>query len=49
MNSSFLDSPLFERLQGFALWLLAILHVAALASLILVLGMLSSADAQEAA
>lgn len=49
MNSSFLDSPLFERLQGFALWLLALLHVAALASLILVLGMLSSADAQEAA
>lgn len=49
MNSSFLDSPLFERLQGFALWLLALLHVAALASLILILGMLSSADAQEEA
>lgn len=49
MNSSFLDSPLFERLQGFVLWLLALLHVAALASLILILGMLSSADAQEAA
>lgn len=49
MNSSFLESPLFERLQGYALWLLALLHVAVLASLILVLGMLSSASAQEEA
>ncbi len=49
MNFSFLDSPFFERLQGFSLWLIASLHVAALASLILVLGMLSSAGAQEVA
>lgn len=49
MNSSFLDSPLFERLQGFALWLIASLHVAVLASLILALGMLSSASAEEVA
>lgn len=49
MNSSFLESPLFERLQGYALWLLALLHVAALASLILVLGTLSSARAEEPA
>ncbi|TNM60808.1 TraB/GumN family protein [Aliirhizobium smilacinae] len=49
MNSSFLDSPLFERLQGFALWLIASLHVALLGSLILALGMLSSASAQEVA
>jgi uncharacterized protein len=49
MNSSFLDSALFERLQKGALWLVAALHVAALASFLLVIGMLSTAYAQDTA
>lgn len=47
MNHSYFSSPRFERLQDIGLWLLAALHVAVLASLVLVLGLLSTADAAE--
>jgi uncharacterized protein YbaP (TraB family) len=46
MTDSF-SSPRFERIQDIGLWLLAAIHVAVLASLLLVLGMLSSANAAE--
>lgn len=48
MNQSFLSIPGARRLQDIGLWLLAAIHVAVLASLLLVLGMLSNADAHEA-
>lgn len=47
-NSRFASSR-FESVQGFVLWLIAAIHVAALASLLLVIGMLSTAHAQEVA
>jgi uncharacterized protein len=47
MNETFFSGPRFERLQGFVLWLLAAIHVAALASFILILGSLT-AHAQDA-
>lgn len=54
MNHSFFANPrfansCFESVQSFVLWLIAAIHVAALASLLLVIGMLSTAHAQEVA
>ncbi|SFB25000.1 hypothetical protein SAMN03159496_02524 [Rhizobium sp. NFR07] len=42
MNVSFFSGTRFERLQGLLLWLIAAIHVAVLASLVLVLGSLTA-------
>ncbi len=49
MNHPFFAGERFRRLQDIGLWLAAAVHVALLASLLLVLGMLSTAGAGEAA
>ncbi|AYD02798.1 TraB/GumN family protein [Neorhizobium sp. NCHU2750] len=49
MHQSFLSETGIRRIQDIGLWLLAAIHVAVLASLVLVLGMLSNANAQDTA
>jgi uncharacterized protein YbaP (TraB family) len=49
MNETFFSGLRAERLHGFALWVIAALHVAVLASLILVIGSLSVAHAEDVA